>query len=71
MVAGRTSIAASAPEAFGIGGFIGATAMGGSGAVETVAARGSEPVGSVLCGDERCSGAAGAGVSGSGADAGI
>jgi len=67
MVDGRMSTAVSVPEAFGIGGFVGATAIGGSGAVETDAERGSEPVGSVLCGDERCSGAVGAGVSGEGA----
>lgn len=68
MVVGRMSTAASLLEAFGIGGFVGATAIGGSGAVEIVAARGSEPVGSV-CGDERCSGATGAGVNGGGAGA--
>src|SRR5205085_10635703 len=66
MVDGRMSTAASVPEAFGVGGFVGATASGGSGAVETVAGRGSEPVGSVLLGDERCSGAAGTGVNGGG-----
>ena len=67
MVDGRLSTAASVPEAFGIGGFIGAAAIGGSGAVETAAERGSEPVGSVLFGDERCSGATGVGISGVGA----
>ena len=71
MVDGRVSTAGSVPEAFGIGGFVEVTAIGGSGAVETVAERGSEPVGSVLFGDERCSGAAGAGVSGSGAGAAV
>jgi hypothetical protein len=67
MVDGRISTAASVPEAFGVGGFVEVTASGGSGAVETLAGRGSEPVGSVLFGDERCSGATGAGVSGGGA----
>jgi hypothetical protein len=62
MVDGRMSTAASLPEAFGIG---------GSGAVETVAERGSEPVGSVLFGDECCSGAAGAGVGGGGGGAAV
>lgn len=57
------STAASLLEAFGIGGFVGATAIGGSGAVEIVAARGSEPVGSVW------TGATGAGVNGGGAGA--
>jgi hypothetical protein len=71
MVDGRVSTAASVPVAFGIGEFVGATAIGGSGAVETVAERGSEPVGSVLFGDECCSGAAGAGVSGGGAGAAV
>ena len=71
MVDGRVSTAASVPVAFGIGEFVGATAIGGSGAVETVAERGSEPVGSALFGVECCSGAAGAGVSGGGGGAAV